>query len=116
MIRNALFVVFAGALIGIAAYLSVNPLVYNVQTKVARGLVAVALVNFIVLGVMDAIFGGNGLEGHASDGHYFVCHQTCREVSRRVFEITKWQLISLFVTHPLGFLSGLYLFSLKRGK
>jgi hypothetical protein len=67
----------------------------------------VAVVNFFgFVGIADYL-GGDALNGHEAEGHYFLSnHGHLTEVSRAVFKYSQWHFGSLFVTHPLAILVG----------
>jgi hypothetical protein len=67
----------------------------------------VAIVNFGAFVLIAESIGGDALNGHAVQGHYFLSnHGRLIEVSRATFEYSKWHAISLFVTHPLAIFIG----------
>lgn len=66
----------------------------------------VALINFASFVIIAQYIGGDAVNGHPSGGHYFLAsHGRLTEVSRAVFEYSRWHTISLFVTHSLAFLA-----------
>jgi hypothetical protein len=51
--------------------------------------------------------GGDGLNGYATNGHYFLyLNGKYTETSHAIFEYSKWHFISVFVTHPLAIAAG----------
>ncbi|HEY4943729.1 MAG TPA: hypothetical protein VII56_20040 [Rhizomicrobium sp.] len=74
------------------------------------------LANFFAFMVGTLVLGGDAVNGHAANGHYFLDdkgHLT--EVSRAVFLYSKWHVYSLFVTHPIAALcTGLLLVRSRR--
>ena len=74
----------------------------------AIGVIAVADFVSFIAGVW--YFGGDALNGHQAAGHYFLSNQgQLTEVSRAVFEYSRWHALSLFVTFPPAMLVGWYL-------
>jgi len=64
------------------------------------------IANFAVFFFVSIYIGGDAISGKAVNGRYFVAeHGHLTEVGRAVFIYSKWQARSIFVTHPLGFLS-----------
>jgi hypothetical protein len=62
--------------------------------------------NFTVFFFVAIYIGGDAISGKEVDGHYFLSnHGHLTEVSRAVFTYSLWHTRSVFVTHPLGFLS-----------
>lgn len=70
----------------------------------------IALINFIVFAAGTVYFGGDSLSGFQADGQYFLANKRqLTQVSRAVFEYSRWQALSLLVTHPLALVVGWYL-------
>lgn len=67
----------------------------------------VAIVNFVTYAVIASIIGGDAMNGYAAGGHYFLGNKGhFTEVSRGLWEYSKWHTVSIFVTHPLAFIVG----------
>lgn len=70
----------------------------------------IALINFVVFAAGIAYFGGDALSGYQAAGRYYLAYRDrLTEVSQAVFAYSRWQALSLFVTHPLGMAAGWYL-------
>src|SRR5205807_853436 len=66
-----------------------------------------AVVNFLSFFASSFYLGGDAINGHQAAGHYFLAdHGHMTEVSRTVFEYSRWHALSLLVTHPLAMLTG----------
>jgi hypothetical protein len=75
--------------------------------KLAKILVAVGMLNFVVFIVVAIAIGGDALNGHEANGHYYLnSHGTDTEVSRIVFMYSKVHAMSVFITHPLALIGG----------
>ena len=67
----------------------------------------VAVMNFASFVIIAQVIGGDAVNGHQAAGHYYLAnHGRLTEVSRTIFEYSRWHTLSLFVTHPLAFLAG----------
>ena len=72
--------------------------------------VVIGGINFFWLIAESSALGGDALNGHVADGHYFVCaHGACREVARDIWEWSRLHSISVWITHPLAMLGMAYL-------
>jgi hypothetical protein len=66
------------------------------------------MVDFAAFVVVSLCIGGDAINGYIKDGYYFVCmHGSCHEVTRTVFEYSRWHAISLFVFFPATFIVAL---------
>ena len=66
-----------------------------------------AFANFAVFIALDIYLGGDALNGHARDGHYFLgSHGRYTEVTRAVWTYSRWHAISVIATHGLMFVLG----------
>jgi hypothetical protein len=79
---------------------------------VVRTLLVVAFylcaLNFLAFVVVSANIGGSADLGREEGGRYFVGdHGKLNEVSESVYRSNKLHGLSLWITHPLGFLIGL---------
>lgn len=76
----------------------------------AYAVVVIAAINFIVFAAGTVYFGGDALSGYQAGGRYFVAYRDdVTEVSQAVFEYSRWQALSLFVTNPFAAAVGWYL-------
>lgn len=63
------------------------------------------MVDFAVFVLVSLFIGGDAINGHILDDHYFVCmHGHCHEVTKTLFEYSRWHAISLFISFPIAFL------------
>jgi hypothetical protein len=75
----------------------------------------VAIANFVSFVVVASLLGGDALNGHMADGHYYLrSHGTDLEVGAGVWTYSRWHAISLFVTHPVAMVVGLRQHYLKK--
>ncbi len=75
-------------------------------TKVCGFLIVLGFLDFFVFLVSTLLFGGDAVNGKAEAGRYFLYgyHNGTKgyfEVSRRVFDCSRWLCYSVFVTWPL---------------
>src|SRR5688572_7500976 len=76
----------------------------------AYAVFVIAVINFAVFAAGISYFGGDALSGYQAAGHYYLAYRDrLTEVSQTVFEYSRWQALSLFVTHPLAMAVGWYL-------
>lgn len=76
----------------------------------AYAVFVIALINFAVFAAGTVYFGGDALSGYQASGRYFLANKRqLTEVSQTVFEYSRWQTLSLFVTHPAAMAVGWYL-------
>ena len=62
-----------------------------------------AVVNFLVFAIISSIHGGDALTGKIEDGHHYLRYRgQYTEVSAAVFQYSRLQALSLFITFPLG--------------
>ena len=65
----------------------------------------VCLTNFAVFFTAALVLGGDAINGKAEGGRYFLAnHGKLTEVSREVYDYSRYHAISLFITHPIAFL------------
>jgi hypothetical protein len=65
----------------------------------------VGIVNFAIFWFAALYLGGDAISGKVVDGHFFLSnHGHLTEVSQSVFTYSRWHVLSVFVTHPLGML------------
>jgi len=71
-----------------------------------------AIVNFIAFFIGAVHLGGDALNGHVADGHYFLSsHGVHTEVSRAVWRYSYFHAASVFLTHGLTVLTAAILFA-----
>jgi len=65
------------------------------------------LANFAVFFIVALTLGGDAINGKAEGGRYFLAnHGKLTEVSREIYDYSRYHAISLFITHPIAFLAG----------
>jgi hypothetical protein len=76
---------------------------------------ALAVANFIIFVILATYLGGDAFNGHVKDGQYFLgMHGRYTQVSRDIFLYSRWHVISLFFTQPVGLLCAWVLWGQKR--
>ena len=76
--------------------------------RIANIAMLVAVVNFVAFAIGATYLGGDAVNGHAANGHYFLSNKgQVTEVSQTVFMYSKWHVFSVFITHPLAILLGI---------
>ena len=56
---------------------------------------ALAILNFLGFIVSSQYLGGDALNGHVQNGHYFLCaHGSCAEVSQTLWTYSYWHALS----------------------
>jgi hypothetical protein len=69
-----------------------------------RAIFYACVLNFVVFWIVAVLIGGDALSGEARNGRYFLSsHGHLTEVSHAVFVYSLCHVLSVFVTHPLGF-------------
>lgn len=64
------------------------------------------LANFLVFAVIALHLGGTAVNGKISDSHFFWgSHSHYTEVSRQVFNYSKWHVYSVYFTFALSFVA-----------
>ena len=64
------------------------------------------MANFAVFFIVALAIGGDAFNGKAEGGRYFLAnHGKLTEVSRAVYDYSRYHTMSLFITHPLAFLA-----------
>jgi hypothetical protein len=83
----------------------------EINGKVPRWIASLCIlwciVDFTAFVLGTGVIGGDAFNGYVQSGSYFVCmhsHASCHEVTKAVFEYSRWHAISLFVSFPLAFL------------
>jgi hypothetical protein len=72
--------------------------------------IVVGFVNFFGFMAESAALGGDGLNGYARDGHYYVAsHGSYTEVSEAAWTWSRIHGVSVFITHPLAMAGMAYL-------
>lgn len=80
------------------------------KDKLYAAIVLLGLLNFFVFFCTAMYLGGDAINGHSSNGHYYLAdHGHLTEVSRAVFAYSKWHVISVWITHPLAIVCGILL-------
>jgi hypothetical protein len=70
----------------------------------------IGIANFFWFFIESASIGGDALNGHIRDGHYFVgSHGSYTEVSAATWNWSRAHALSVFVTHPLAIGAGFVL-------
>lgn len=71
----------------------------------------VAIINFTLFFIVAIVIGGDAISGHEADGLYYVSnHGILSEVSYPTFLLSKFQVYSVWITHPLAMLLGIIYF------
>src|SRR5262245_55965390 len=74
---------------------------------VAVVLGCVAILNFLSFVAAAAVLGGDAVNGKTDGQKYYLSsHGHFTEVSRSVFEYSRFHAYSVWVTHPLAFIGG----------
>jgi hypothetical protein len=64
----------------------------------------VVVINFAAFVIAAVWLGGDAINGHSGNGHYYVCgHGSCSEVGRAVFTYSWWHAFSVIVTFAAFF-------------
>lgn len=59
-----------------------------------------AIVNFAAFIIINIYIGGDAINGHVTDGHYFLgSHGRYTEVNRAVWTYSYYHTISMWITH-----------------
>ncbi len=62
--------------------------------------VAIAIVNFAAFIIINICIGGDAINGHVTDGHYYLgSHGRYTEVSRAVWTYSYYHTVSMWITH-----------------
>ena len=77
--------------------------------RLCEVVVAIALGNFLVFFAVAVVIGGDAVNGHAEAGRFFLAsHGKLTETTQAVFTYSRLHVYSLWITHPLGMLAGLF--------
>ena len=88
---------------------------YARMNRVERWLVWAAIANFAALFVLSLALGGDALNGTVRNGHYYLGdHGRYTEVSKAVFQFSRVQTVSVFITHPMAIIASLSAFLRSR--
>jgi hypothetical protein len=88
---------------------------YARMNRVECWLVWAAIANFAALCVLSLALGGDALNGTIRNGHYYLGnHGNFTEVSKAVFEFSRVQTLSVFITHPMAIIASLTAFLRSR--
>ena len=72
--------------------------------------IALGLCNYLLYALVSYLAGGDALHGQIVDGHYFIAAGgRLVEVSRALFQFSRWEAFSLIATFPLGLLCACFL-------
>jgi hypothetical protein len=84
---------------------------------VAQTLMVIALLNFFSFMIVASILGGDAVNGRTDGQRYYLgSHGHYTEVSRSVFEYSKFHTHSVWFTHSLAFVgAAIYFWVRKRG-
>src|ERR1700744_5102614 len=81
----------------------------NLAKVVCGILLGVAILNFAAFFIMAVYLGGDAINGMIKDGHYYLGeHGRYTEVTEAVFNYSRHQAYSVFVTHPVGMAAAWY--------
>ncbi|HTN41116.1 MAG TPA: hypothetical protein VLZ84_08195 [Asticcacaulis sp.] len=74
--------------------------------KVLSTLIVIGFVNFVAFVGISLLIGGDALNGHVTDGHYYLAnHGQLTEVDQDLYNYSRWHALSLLVTHPLAIIA-----------
>ncbi len=77
----------------------------------ANAVFFLAIVNFLSFVAGAILLGGDAVNGHAANGHYFLnSHGRLTEVSAEVFRYSTWHARSVMLTHGLALLTGILVY------
>lgn len=77
------------------------------RARIGSFLLKLGVANFIAFWIIAQCLGGDGLNGHAADGHYFLAQGTrLTDVSYGIFLYSRIHACSVLVTHPLAMAGG----------
>jgi len=75
--------------------------------KACQIIFQIAIINFLLFVFIAIMIGGDAVNGHAENGHYYLAnHGQLTEVNYFVFMYSKLHAYSIFITHPLAMLAG----------
>jgi hypothetical protein len=90
--------------------LNVNTWIKSALPYLALIAIAVGFFNFFWFFAESAALGGDGLNGYARGGRYYVAsHGSYTEVSEAAWTWSRIHAVSVFITHPLAMAGGAYL-------
>ena len=65
------------------------------------------LINFLIFVAVSLYIGGDALNGHSVDGHFYLSQKgKLTEVTESMFTYSKWHAISLLVMFPIVMIGG----------
>ena len=77
--------------------------------------VAIGLANYAMYALASFLAGGDGFHGQIVNGHYFIAAGSgFVEVSRALFQFSRWEALALLGTFPLGLLCARLLSAAQR--
>ena len=89
----------------------------RVVKYLACTLVAIGILNFASYVIVALSLGGDAVNGKTEGGRFYLCeHGHYTEVSRSVFEYSRYHTYSVWVTHPLAMSGGYFLYREKQNK
>lgn len=76
--------------------------------NILRAILLIAMLNFFAFWYGALVLGGDAGNGKEEGGRFFVgAHGKYTEVTEGVYRYSRFHLLSLLVTHPLGMVAGL---------
>lgn len=74
--------------------------------ELCSAIIAVGVLNFVAFIVIALLIGGDAVNGHANDGHFYLSnHGKPTEVSEAVFRYSYAHAMSLWITHPAAMIA-----------
>jgi len=78
--------------------------------NILRAILLIAMLNFFAFWYGVLILGGDAFNGKEDGGRFFIGeHGKYTEVTEGGYKISRFHVLSLWVTHPLGMVAGLIL-------
>jgi hypothetical protein len=78
--------------------------------NILRAILLIAMLNFFAFWYGALILGGDAFNGKEDGGRFFIGeHGKYTEVTEGGYKISRFHVLSLWVTHPLGMVAGLIL-------
>jgi hypothetical protein len=86
----------------------------NIKLLSCKVIFCLGFINFIIFFILAMYLGGDAVNGRIYHGHYFLMsHGRYTEVSKSVFDYSKWHVYSLWITHPMAILAGYFYYRIK---
>jgi hypothetical protein len=77
--------------------------------RAAKVAAVVCVVNFAAYVLIAALLGGDAINGRVAEGHYYLAmHGHSTEVSRGVFEYSRWHTYLLWTTFAIAIVLALF--------